>query len=59
MGGIVNLDDLHALLEYEQGAGLDGKEIVIMVPGGATFEILSVNWDDETGRWVIVGDYLG
>ena len=55
----MRLDDLHARLEYERGAGRDGEDIVIMVPGGATYEILSVNWDDEMGLWVIVGDPHG
>jgi hypothetical protein len=52
----MELDTLYRRLEHEQGAELDGEQVKIMTPDGERFDILSVNWDDEAGEWVIVGE---
>lgn len=52
----MDLNTLYLRLEHEQGAEQDDKPIKILIPGGRRFEILSVNWDDDAGEWVIIGE---
>lgn len=55
----MDLSGLLRRLEHEVGGDRDQQEILIMGPDGVPYEILSVNWDDAAGHWVIVGDYYG
>lgn len=52
----MDLWDLYQRLEHALGAERDHVEVELLVPGGARFEILSLNWDDETERWVLIGE---
>ena len=54
----MELEDLIRRLEYERGGEHENSEVVIMTPDGYRYGILSVNWDDEHGQWVIIGEGL-
>ena len=55
-GGEVNLSDMHDRLHYEMGDGREHEPLKLMDPDGARHDIISVNWDDRHGEWVIVTD---
>jgi hypothetical protein len=52
----MDLETLYLRLQDEQGEYLDRKEVKIMTPGGKRFDILSLNWDEKAGEWVIIGE---
>jgi hypothetical protein len=43
-------------LEYERGSDHEDDEVLLMTPTGRRYEILSLNWDDKHGHWVLIGD---
>lgn len=30
-----------------------------MTPGGRRYDLLSLNWDEERGHWLLIGDRRG
>jgi hypothetical protein len=52
----MDLETLLRRLEHERYTEKDDKEIKIITRGGNRFNILSVNWDDKAGEWVIIGE---
>jgi hypothetical protein len=52
----MNLRSLAERLDYELGEEHEHEDVLLMTPSGRRFEILSLNWDDERGHWVLIGD---
>jgi hypothetical protein len=53
----MDLDTLHwrVVDEYAERDDRVSKPVKIMTPDGQRFDILSLNWDDEAGEWVLCG----
>lgn len=43
-------------IAHERGEGREYEPVRILTPDGERYEILSVNWDDDAGEWVIIGE---
>lgn len=52
----MDLGKLLDRLECERGGEHEHDEVLMMTPGGRRYEVLSLNWDDDYGHWVIVGE---
>lgn len=43
-------------INHERGGGKEYEQVKIMTPDGERYDILSVNWDEDAGEWVIIGE---
>lgn len=52
----MDLEDLLRRMEYERGGEHGDTEVLLLIPGGRVYDVLSLNWDAEHGRWLICGE---
>lgn len=50
----MDLETLARRLDYELGEERERKEVLVLSPGGRRYDLLSLNWDDEHGHWLLV-----
>ncbi len=52
----LELETVLARLEHERGGPHGRDEVLLLTPDGGRYELLSLNWDDEHGHWVLIGE---
>ena len=50
----MDLETLARRLDHERGDDRAEEEVVILDRKGRQFDILSLNWDDDSARWVLI-----